>query len=83
MSDRNSLASSPPREEASLRRRRWRLLVIAGGIGLAVLATVAVAAFALSGGFDKKVFKTQEVFKSPARQGDRISHERAVLPRFS
>ena len=55
MSDRNSLASSPPREEASLRRRRWRLLVIAGGIGLAVLATVAVAAFALSGGFDKKV----------------------------
>jgi nitrite reductase (NO-forming) len=52
MPDRNSLASSPPGEEASLKRRRWRLLATAGGIGFAV---VAVAAFALSGGFDKKV----------------------------
>ncbi|HEX5954954.1 MAG TPA: hypothetical protein VFY37_03375 [Solirubrobacterales bacterium] len=29
--------------------------MIAAGIGLAVVATVAVAAFALFGGFDKKV----------------------------
>lgn len=55
MSDRNSLASSPAREDASVRRRGWRFLAIAGGIGLAVLATVAVAAFALFGGLDKKV----------------------------
>jgi nitrite reductase (NO-forming) len=51
MPDRSSLASSPPGEEASVKRRRWRLLAIAGGIGLAVLAVT----FALFGGFDKKV----------------------------
>jgi hypothetical protein len=55
MPDRSSLASSPPGEEAPLRRRRWRLLAIAGGIGLALAAVLGVAAFALSGGFDKKV----------------------------
>lgn len=37
----------------------------------------------LQSGLDEKVFKTQQILKRLTRQGDRVGHERAVLPRFS
>jgi nitrite reductase (NO-forming) len=51
--DRSSTATGPRSEERSTQRPRWRLLALAGVIGLVVLAILGVAAFALSGGFDK------------------------------
>src|ERR687898_1357102 len=51
--DRSSTATGPPGEEGSKKRPRWRLLALAGAIGLVVLAVFGGGAFALSGGFDK------------------------------
>jgi nitrite reductase (NO-forming) len=51
--DRKFTATAPPSEERSRKRPRWRLLALAGVIGLVVLAILGVGAFALSGGFDK------------------------------
>jgi nitrite reductase (NO-forming) len=51
--DRSSAATGPPNEKGSIKRPRWRLLALAGVIGLVVLAILGVGAFALSGGFDK------------------------------
>jgi nitrite reductase (NO-forming) len=51
--DPSPTATGPPRDRGPRKRPRWRLLAIAGAIGLVVLAVLGVGAFALSGGFDK------------------------------
>src|SRR6266508_2755778 len=51
--DRRSIATSPPSQEGSRKRPRWRLLAILGSSGLLVLAVFGFGAFAISGGFDK------------------------------
>ena len=53
----NTTATGPPNEEGPKKRPRWRLLAIAGSVGLLVLAVLGVGAFALSGGFDKATSK--------------------------
>jgi nitrite reductase (NO-forming) len=55
--DPSTTATGSRNEKQPKKRPRWRLLAIAGVIGLLVLAVLGVGAFALSGGFDKKTSK--------------------------
>jgi nitrite reductase (NO-forming) len=50
--DRSDSATGVPGQRGSTKRFRWRLVVIAGVIGLAVLG---MGGFALAGGFDRTV----------------------------
>jgi nitrite reductase (NO-forming) len=68
--DRSSTATGPSSEEGSKKRPRWRLLALAGVIGLVALAILGVGAFALSGGFDKT---TSERVSGPRTQVVRIA----------
>ena len=74
--DRSSTATGPPNEEGPKKRPRWRLLAIAGAIGVVVLAVLGVGAFALSGGFDKT---TSQRVSGPETQVVRVALVDAVV----
>jgi nitrite reductase (NO-forming) len=65
-----------PNEEEPKKRPSWRLLAVAGALGLVVLALLGLGAFALSGGFDKT---TSERVSGPRTQVVQIALVDAVV----